>query len=64
MWTGGDCHLYDNHIEQVERKLTREPFPYPRLKIRERGSIFDYELEDFEVVGYEHHPGIKGAVAI
>ncbi|MEB4615881.1 thymidylate synthase [Leucobacter sp. M11] len=64
VWTGGDCHIYDNHIEQVERQLSREPFPYPTLKIAPRESIFDYEFEDFEVVGYEHHPGIKAPVAV
>ncbi|MBP1327536.1 thymidylate synthase [Leucobacter exalbidus] len=64
VWTGGDCHIYDNHVEQVERQLAREPFPYPSLKIAPRDSIFDYELSDFEVVGYEHHPGIKAPVAI
>lgn len=64
VWTGGDCHIYDNHVEQVERQLAREPFPYPTLKIASRDSIFDYEYEDFEVVGYEHHPGIKAPVAV
>lgn len=64
VWTGGDCHIYDNHIEQVERQLSREPFPYPQLKLTPRDSIFDYEYEDFEVVGYEHHPGIKAPVAV
>ena len=64
VWTGGDCHIYDNHVEQVERQLARDPFPYPTLKITKRDSIFDYELSDFEVVGYEHHPGIKAPVAI
>ncbi|MHA3723090.1 thymidylate synthase [Leucobacter sp. HY1910] len=64
VWTGGDCHIYDNHIEQVERQLARDAFPYPNLKITQRDSIFDYELADFEVVGYEHHPGIKAPVAV
>lgn len=64
VWTGGDCHIYDNHVEQVERQLSREAFPYPQVKIRKRESLFDYELSDFEVVGYEHHPGIKAPVAV
>lgn len=64
IWTGGDCHIYDNHVEQVEKQLSREPFPYPTVKIAERGSIFDYEFDDFEVVDYQHHPGIKAPVAV
>jgi thymidylate synthase len=64
VWTGGDCHVYDNHVEQVERQLARDPFPYPRIEIRKADSIFDYTLEDFEVVDYQHHPGIKAPVAV
>lgn len=64
VWTGGDCHIYDNHVEQVERQLARDPFPYPRIELSRADSIFDYTLEDFEVVGYEHHPGIKAPVAV
>ncbi|QIK62441.1 thymidylate synthase [Leucobacter viscericola] len=64
VWTGGDCHIYDNHVEQVERQLARDPFPYPKLELRRADSIFDYTLDDFEVVGYEHHPGIKAPVAV
>lgn len=64
VWTGGDCHIYDNHVEQVEKQLTREPFAYPQLKVAKRDSIFDYELSDFELVSYEHHPGIKAPVAV
>ncbi|KAM9863943.1 thymidylate synthase [Leucobacter sp. BZR 635] len=64
VWTGGDCHIYDNHVEQVTTQLGREPFPYPQLKLAERDSILEYEYEDFEVVGYEHHPGIKAPVAV
>jgi thymidylate synthase len=65
VWTGGDCHIYDNHREQVETQLERDPYPYPSLLLRRRpGSIFDYELEDFEVVGYQHHPAIRAAVAV
>lgn len=64
IWTGGDCHIYDNHVEQVEKQLAREPFPYPTIKIAKRDSIFDYEFEDFEIVNYQHHPGIKAPVAV
>lgn len=65
VWTGGDVHIYDNHVEQVERQLAREPFAPPQLRITRRpDSILDYEFEDFEVVGYEHHPGIKAPVAV
>lgn len=65
VWTGGDCHIYDNHIEQVERQLARDPFPYPTLQIKRRpDSIFDYDFDDFEIVNYQHHPGIKAPVAV
>ena len=65
IWTGGDCHLYSNHTEQVELQLTREPRPYPRLHIKRRpASILDYGLEDFEVQGYDPHPAIKAPVAV
>ncbi|WP_166985138.1 thymidylate synthase [Canibacter zhoujuaniae] len=64
VWTGGDCHIYDNHVEQVRTQLARAPYPYPQLKIKQRDSIFDYEFEDFELIGYEHHPGIKAPVAV
>jgi thymidylate synthase len=65
IWTGGDCHIYDNHVEQVAEQLTRAPFPLPTLKItRTRESIFDYEFDDFELVDYVHHPPIRGAVAV
>jgi len=64
VWTGGDCHIYDNHVEQVALQLEREPLPYPRIEIRKRDSIFDYEFEDFELLDYQHHPGIKAPVAV
>jgi thymidylate synthase len=65
IWTGGDCHIYSNHVEQVEQQLARTPFAYPTLAIRRRpDSIFDYAYEDFEVLGYEHHPPIKAPVAV
>jgi len=65
VWTGGDCHIYSNHTEQVELQLSREPFPYPVLNIKRKPpSIFDYEYEDFEVLEYQHHPAIKAPVAV
>jgi thymidylate synthase len=65
VWTGGDVHIYDNHMDQVLKQLAREPYDYPQLKItRKPDSIFDYTLEDFEVVGYQHHPTIKAPIAV
>jgi thymidylate synthase len=65
IWTGGDCHLYSNHFEQVQLQLSREPLPYPTLRLLRRpDSIFDYAWEDFEVVDYQHHPAIKAPVAV
>jgi thymidylate synthase len=65
IWTGGDCHLYSNHMEQVTLQLSREPLPLPKLVIRRKpASIFDYEYEDFELVGYQHHDPIKAPVAV
>ena len=65
VWTGGDCHVYANHREQVALQLSREPRPYPRLNIRRRPpTLFDYAYEDFEIVGYDPHPAIKAPVAV
>ncbi len=65
IWTGGDCHIYSNHTEQVELQLSRAPHPYPVLNIKRKPtSIFDYEYEDFEVLEYTHHPAIKAPVAV
>jgi len=64
VWTGGDCHIYDNHVEQVREQLTRDPFPLPTVKLRKAATIFDYTFDDFEIVDYVHHPAIKGAVAV
>jgi thymidylate synthase len=65
IWTGGDCHIYANHHEQVALQLSREPRPYPQLKIlRQPASIFDYQLEDFAFEGYDPHPAIKAPVAV
>ena len=65
VWTGGDCHIYLNHLEQVKLQLSREPFPLPRLVIKRKpASIFDYQYEDFEVVNYQSHPRIAAPVAV
>ena len=65
IWTGGDCHLYLNHLEQADEQLQREPKPAPRLAIKRRPpSIFDYEYDDFEIVNYQPHAHIKAAVAV
>jgi len=65
IWTGGDCHLYMNHMEQVEEQLKREPKPLPRLVIGRRPpSLFDYVFEDFEIAGYHSHAAIKAPVAV
>jgi thymidylate synthase len=65
VWTGGDCHIYLNHLEQVELQLAREPRPLPRLVIhRKPASIFDYQFEDFAIAGYEPHPAIRAPVAV
>ncbi|MFC4777725.1 thymidylate synthase [Paenibacillus sp. GCM10023252] len=65
IWTGGDVHIYLNHLEQVKLQLTREPRDLPQLRIaRKPDSIFDYKFEDFEVVGYDPHPGIKAPIAV
>ena len=65
IWTGGDCHLYLNHLEQADEQLAREPLPLPTLAIRRRPpSIFDFRFEDFEILDYEAHPHIKAPVAV
>ena len=65
VWTGGDCHVYDNHVAQVREQLSRDPYPYPQLRLARRpATVFDYELEDFEVLDYRHHPAIKAPVAV
>lgn len=65
IWTGGDCHIYKNHFEQVALQLSRTPRPYPKLVIaRKPASIFDYKFEDFEIVGYNPYPTIKAPIAV
>ena len=65
VWTGGDCHIYDNHLEQVNEQLTREAYPYPTLRFaRKPESILDYGYDDFIVEDYQHHAPIRAAVAV
>jgi len=65
VWTGGDVHLYSNHLEQAALQLSRDPRPLPRLVInRKPASIFEYRFDDFEIVGYDPHPAIKAPIAI
>ena len=65
IWTGGDCHLYLNHLEQADLQLMRAPFPQPKLLIRRKPpSLFDYSFEDFEILDYHSHPAIKAPIAV
>ena len=65
IWTGGDCHIYNNHFEQTVEQLSREPRPYPKLVIKRRpASIFDYKFEDFEITDYNPWPHIKAPIAV
>lgn len=64
VWTGGDCHVYDNHVDQVREQLSRTPFPAPRLELDRAPSLFDYTYEDVHVLDYQHHPAIKAPVAV
>lgn len=64
IWTGGDCHVYSNHVEQVTEQLSREPFPFPSLILKKASSMFSYDFDDVLVEGYEHHPAIKAPVAV
>jgi thymidylate synthase len=65
VWTGGDCHLYLNHLEQVELQLARVPLPLPKLVIKRKPpSLFDYQFEDFELLGYQAHAAIKAPIAV
>ena len=65
VWTGGDVHLYLNHLEQAKLQLTRQPFPLPRLNIKRKpASIFDYQFEDFDIVDYQSHAAIKAPISV
>jgi len=64
IFSGGDCHVYQNHREQVEEQLSREPHERPTLRLRERDSIFDYSADDVTLENYEHHPALKAPIAV
>ncbi|MEV6254227.1 thymidylate synthase [Nocardia sp. NPDC051929] len=64
IWTGGDCHIYDNHLDQVAEQLARDPYPFPTLRLHPAPTLFDYRYEDVEVIDYRHHPAIKAPVAV
>ncbi len=64
VWTGGDCHLYVNHLEQTDLQLTRTPFPLPQLVLKKEPSLFDYAFDDIEIINYQAHPHIKAEVAV
>ncbi len=65
VWTGGDCHIYTNHIDQVKEQVVREPYPFPELELNKAPSIFEYDMDDiFASKGYQHHPKLTGEVAV
>jgi thymidylate synthase len=65
VWTGGDCHIYHNHFEQVQTQLNRPPYPLPTLQLKRKpASLFDYHFDDIEFQHYQHHEAIKGKVAV
>ena len=64
VWTGGDCHIYSNHMDQVELQLSREPYPYPTLRLAKKDSLLDYDIDDVVFEDYVHHPGIKAPIAV
>jgi thymidylate synthase len=65
VWTGGDCHLYLNHLEQADLQLSRTPYPLPRLHLRRKPpSMFDYQFDDFDIQNYEYHAAIKAPIAV
>lgn len=64
IWTGGDCHIYSNHVEQVKQQLSRSPYPFPTLTLHKADSMFSYSFDDVEVNDYQHHPTIKAPVAV
>lgn len=64
IWTGGDCHIYSNHVDAVREQLTREPYPFPTLRLRRAPSLFEYTWDDVVVEGYRHHPAIRADIAV
>jgi thymidylate synthase len=64
VWVGGDCHIYNNHVEQVQTQLSRTPYDFPSLSIAPASSLFDYKYEDFTLENYQHHPALRAPVAV
>ncbi|MDO5746875.1 MAG: thymidylate synthase [Actinomycetaceae bacterium] len=64
VWTGGDCHIYNNHVEQVTTQLSRQAYPMPTIELRKADSLFDYTFDDITVLNYQHHPTIKAPIAV
>ena len=64
IWVGGDCHIYNNHVDQVREQLSREAYEFPRLEIAPAASLFDYTFDHFTVVDYKHHPALRAPVAV
>ena len=64
VWTGGDCHVYDNHVEQVTEQLSRAPYPFPKIEIDRAASLFDYRYADLHLGDYRHHPALRAPVAV
>lgn len=64
LWTGGDCHIYENHIDQVTEQLTRAPYPFPQLVVDPASTLFEYRYEDLNLIGYQHHPVLRAPVAV
>ncbi|MBC7297827.1 MAG: thymidylate synthase [Demequina sp.] len=64
VWTGGDCYIYSNHLDQVHLQLSRDPYPYPTLRLADRPSLMEYDIDDVEILDYQHHPGIKAPIAV
>ncbi len=64
IWTGGDCHIYDNHVDQVTEQLTRAPYPFPQLTVDPASTVFDHRYEDLHVIDYRHHPVLRAPIAV
>ena len=64
IWTGGDCHIYNNHVEQVREQLSRDPYPFPTLRLSRADNLYAYKWEDIEIENYRHHPTIKAPIAV
>jgi thymidylate synthase len=64
IFTGGDCHIYANHLDVVREQLSREPYPLPTLRLNSQPSIFDYTLDDITIENYQHHPALRAPIAV